>query len=172
MANRTNPVTELVPPARISGHSTGTFQVRRGVKALVTSADRVLLVRERHADGTPFWSLPGGGAHPGEPLEEALRREVSEELCCRCVVGEAVDSVWYVHWSLRRQASVYVVLDCRLLDEPTAVDGEGIDEIQWVHPSELPPRTLPQVLSVVREVDPGDRCRHGPADTSDNGPPE
>jgi len=37
------------------------FRRRRGAKALVATDRRVLLIRERHADGTAFWTLPGGG---------------------------------------------------------------------------------------------------------------
>jgi len=36
-------------------------QYRRGVKALIERDGAVLLVQERHDDGTPFWTLPGGG---------------------------------------------------------------------------------------------------------------
>jgi 8-oxo-dGTP diphosphatase len=129
--------------------------VRRGVKALVASADRVLLVREQHADGTPFWTLPGGGAHPGESIGSTLQREVTEELRCPCVVGDPVASFWYVHQSLRQMASVYTVCACQLAGEPTPARDE-VAEVRWVRPSELPSRTLPQVRSVVRHVQPTD----------------
>ena len=53
--------------------------VRRGSKALITAGDRLLLVKERHADGTSFWTLPGGGVEPAESMEAALRRELAED---------------------------------------------------------------------------------------------
>ena len=47
---------------------------------------RILMVRERLRDendrheGQEIWTLPGGGIEPGEPLEDAVRREVHEEV--------------------------------------------------------------------------------------------
>ena len=150
MANRTNPTVGSVSVPRRSPESSG-IEVRRGVKALVATPERALLVGERHADGTPFWTLPGGGAHPGEPLAAALRREMAEELRCPCVVREPVGSFWYVHRSRRRTASVYTVLSCRLLDEPAPAPDE-INEMEWVAPDEMPARTLPGVETVIERV--------------------
>ncbi len=42
--------------------------------------DTVVLVRQyRYIAGRATWEMPTGGAHPGEPLEDAARRELAEE---------------------------------------------------------------------------------------------
>ncbi len=55
---------------------------RSAVRALVVDADdRVLLVRfENPATHDTWWATPGGGIERGESHEDALRRELAEEL--------------------------------------------------------------------------------------------
>lgn len=54
---------------------------RRAVRALIlTPQDELLLIRVRARDGQVFWIAPGRGIEPMESVEEALRRELKEEL--------------------------------------------------------------------------------------------
>jgi len=128
------------------------IRLREGAKALVTGSEGVLLVRERHTDGTPFWTLPGGGVHGHETLAEGLRREMTEELHCACHVADRVTEFWYAHDSLENVVSRYAVFDCALLSTVTPDQDEGIDAHRWASPTALPPRTLPQVRQVCQSV--------------------
>lgn len=142
---------DVRPPSRDrsgSGDRTG-LRVRHGVKALVASADRVLLVKERHADRTPYWTLPGGGVHDGESPPAALRRELGEELGCRAVVAESLTTFRYLHTSIERTVSVYDVRACSLLSRPAPVAAEGVHDVQWADPADPPARTLPHVERVL-----------------------
>jgi ADP-ribose pyrophosphatase YjhB (NUDIX family) len=55
--------------------------LRPAARALVLDPeDRVLLVRFVNPDtGEHLWATPGGGINQGESLEEAIRRELTEE---------------------------------------------------------------------------------------------
>lgn len=128
--------------------------LRRGAKALVSSASRVLLVRERHADGRSFWTLPGGGARPREPLVDALRRELDEELDCEAVVEAPVARFWYAHLSKPATVSVYTVFACAVASAVQPVRHEGVLESRWVDPDQLPASTLPQVRHLLRDHEP------------------
>lgn len=55
--------------------------VTLGVRVILISDGKVLLVRHRYEDA---WFLPGGGVKRGETLEQAVRREASEE-CGACL---------------------------------------------------------------------------------------
>lgn len=71
--------------------------VRRTAARVVFVADddTVLLISGRDpslARAAEFWFTPGGGAEPGETLEETARREVHEE------TGYVVDSLGPVVW--------------------------------------------------------------------------
>ena len=127
------------------------MQYRHSAKALLTSGDAVLLVKEYHTDGTPFWTLPGGGVRPDESLTEGLRRELREELDCHnVVIGEQTSRVWYAHRSRVGAVSLYTVFECQALSEPTPKKLEGVTAVRWVRPTTFPPETLPQGRAVCR----------------------
>ena len=50
---------------------------RVSVKALIIHKDKILLVKEWDDE---WWSFPGGGIEHGESIQQALYREISEEL--------------------------------------------------------------------------------------------
>ena len=54
--------------------------VRRGAAVLVTR-------RKDEAERGGLWEFPGGKVEPGESEEDALRREIQEELACGIEVG-------------------------------------------------------------------------------------
>jgi 8-oxo-dGTP pyrophosphatase MutT (NUDIX family) len=57
-----------------------TLPLREGVRAVVVDAeDRVLLVRFQLTDGA-LWATPGGGVELGESPEQAIKRELHEEV--------------------------------------------------------------------------------------------
>jgi len=126
--------------------------VRRAVKALITTGDRLLLVKETHEDGTPFWTLPGGGVRPDESDTEALERELAEELRCGIEVTGKESSVWYAHSSDER-LSFYVVYSGTLTSRPEPNPAEGILDCRLVQPGDLSPFTLQQVRYVCGDVE-------------------
>jgi 8-oxo-dGTP diphosphatase len=126
-------------------------QYRHGAKALITTDDAVLLVKEYHSDGTPFWTFPGGGVRPEESLTDALYRELEEELNCHeVVIGDQTGHVCYAHHSCSGIVSLYTVFECQPLSEPTPNGAEGVAASRWVRSDALPHNTLPQVESMFR----------------------
>ena len=58
---------------------------------ILMNGDKILICQRHHAD--PYgmqWEFPGGKAHHGETLEQALRRELMEELSIDAQIGEEV----------------------------------------------------------------------------------
>src|SRR3989304_272920 len=51
-----------------------------GVGAIIFNGDQVLLAKRGQEPGKGLWTLPGGVVELGECLEEAVKREILEEL--------------------------------------------------------------------------------------------
>jgi 8-oxo-dGTP diphosphatase len=101
--------------------------------AVLFDGDKVLITRRpddsRHAG---LWEFPGGKLEAGESPEEALRREISEELNAEIRVVEIFEVVFYRYdWG----PVLILAYHCQLLT-PT-IHNIGVAEHRWVHPQEL-----------------------------------
>lgn len=101
--------------------------------AVVFDGDKVLITRRpddsRHAG---LWEFPGGKIDPGESPEEALCREISEELNAEIRVVEIFDVVFYRYdWG----PVLILAYTCQLLTK--TLHNIGVAEHRWVHPQEL-----------------------------------
>jgi 8-oxo-dGTP diphosphatase len=102
--------------------------------AIVTDADRVLMIRRRVAEGELSWAFPGGGVEPGESVEEAAVREAKEE------TGLTVEAVQMLGQRVHPQTHRPVAyVACRLLGGTASVeDADELAEVEWVGLTDIP----------------------------------
>ena len=81
-----------------------------GVAAVVIEDDRVALVRRGRPPAYGEWSLPGGAVEPGESLEEAVVREVAEEIGLKVEVVEVVAVLDRIFWDQEGEVQYHYVL--------------------------------------------------------------
>ena len=65
------------------------------VAAIIREGDRVLATQRGYGEFEGMWEFPGGKIESGEEREEALKREIDEELAVEIEVEEFVCTVEY-----------------------------------------------------------------------------
>jgi 8-oxo-dGTP pyrophosphatase MutT (NUDIX family) len=119
----------------------------RGVICLILSGDELLLIR--HSYGRPAWTLSGGGFKKNETKEEAVKREVKEELGLEITpeyVGE------FTHHPEHRVDTVFCFV-AKVAKEEPKIDHLEIKEAKWCNINNLPEdhsMNLQRVISMYR----------------------
>ena len=129
----------------------------RVVGAVLVDGERVLAARRRPGlrEGGR-WEFPGGKIELGESPQQALQRELREELGVEVEVG----------WLIGRGSTARVDLDCywARLTGPPPTSSTDHDLLAWVPRDELEGRDWPEPdRPVVRMIVEGAAPRFGPA---------
>jgi predicted house-cleaning noncanonical NTP pyrophosphatase (MazG superfamily)/ADP-ribose pyrophosphatase YjhB (NUDIX family) len=95
-------------------------------KAVITRDNELLLVKEELAEGEG-WTLPGGRLRATESPEEALKREVAEEIGLSISVVDIIDS--YSFFSKVESYIVAIVFLCRTENYNVVIDQNDSNEI-------------------------------------------
>ena len=67
----------------------------RVVAAIILHENRIFATQRGYGEFKDGWEFPGGKIEPGETPQQALIREIREELDTEIEVGELVDTVEY-----------------------------------------------------------------------------
>lgn len=67
----------------------------RVVAAVMRDGDRIFATARGYGEYKGWWEFPGGKIEAGETAEEALVREIREELDTEIRVGELIDTIEY-----------------------------------------------------------------------------
>ena len=65
----------------------------RVVAAVIRDGEKIFATMRGYGDFKGLWEFPGGKIEPGETPQEALKREIREELASEVSVGELIDTV-------------------------------------------------------------------------------
>jgi 8-oxo-dGTP diphosphatase len=108
---------------------------RIGVFAVIEDQSKVLLARRRDIG---WWNLPGGGMEPGETVDDALRREIREE------VGIEVHIDYLVGvYSKPQKSEVVLTFLCHPASGTPGTSDE-VSEVGWFPTDALPEPLLPK----------------------------
>lgn len=112
------------------------------VAAIITKDGKYFATQRAYGDFAGGWEFPGGKMEPGETPQDALVREIKEELDADITVGELIETVEYdyptfhltMHCFLCELVSDHVVL----LEHEAAkwLSRDEWDSVEWL-PADL-----------------------------------
>jgi 8-oxo-dGTP diphosphatase len=106
------------------------------VAAIIERTDRRLLIgQRRRSDTSPLkWEFPGGKVREDESLEQALTRELREELGATLVKSREIGSVRHQYGTTTEELEIhfFVAQVAELAIQPTV-----FEQVAWVLPKEL-----------------------------------
>ena len=108
------------------------------VAAVVEREGRYLITRR--LEGTHLaglWEFPGGKVHPAERPEDALQRELREELAVEASVGRLLDTVT---WTYPEKTVRIHFFECTVRGEPCPQERQ---DMLWVEAAALPSYAFP-----------------------------
>lgn len=134
-----------------AGERPGVILVAAGI--LIDARGRLLLAQRppgKHLAG--MWEFPGGKCEPGERVEDALVRELREELGIEAEPGERLIEV---SWDYRvKRLRLHAIRVTGWRGEPQACEGQAL---RWTDPHAMDPAVLAPadrpVLQRVRGLD-------------------
>lgn len=114
------------------------MKIVRVVAAVIRDGDRIFATARGYGEYKGWWEFPGGKIEVGETPEEALVREIHEELDTEIRVGELIDTIEYDY------PTFHLSMDCfwvevvagRLVLKEAAdarwLTRETLESVQWL----------------------------------------
>jgi 8-oxo-dGTP diphosphatase len=106
------------------------------VAALISSEGKILVCQRKR--GTSFgmlWEFPGGKTKPGETLEQALARELEEELGAKSTIGPELYRTQHRYAEMKDPIEL-VFFRAHL--DPARIRNRIFEQIEWRLPASLP----------------------------------
>ena len=117
------------------------------VAAIIRKGDRIFATQRGYGEWKDWWEFPGGKMETGETPEEALKREIREELSTEIQVDELLSTVEYDYNEQAFHLTLHCYL-CSLLTEAMHLNEH--EAARWLSRDELNSvQWLPADLEVI-----------------------
>lgn len=108
------------------------------VAAVVMKEGKVFATQRGYGEFKDGWEFPGGKVEAGESPEDALRREIREELEVEVNVGDLIDTIEYdypaFHLSMKCYACTIAGGSPHLLEHEASrwLSADQLDSVAWL----------------------------------------
>ena len=118
------------------------------VAAIIRREDRIFATQRGYGDWKDWWEFPGGKMEQGETPEEALKREISEELSAEINVDKFFSTVDYDYPKFHLTMRCYL---CTLLTDAMHLNEH--ESARWLAKDELDSvKWLPADKSIIDKL--------------------
>ena len=118
------------------------------VAAVIRKGDKIFATQRGYGEWKDWWEFPGGKMEVGETPEEALKREIREELSAEISVGELLTTVEYDYPAFHLTMHCFL---CSLVGEALHLNEH--EAARWLTKDELDSvKWLPADEIVVKDV--------------------
>ena len=118
------------------------------VAAIIRKGDKIFATQRGYGEWKDWWEFPGGKIEQGETAEEALKREIREELSTEISVEEFLCTVEYDYPQFHLTMHCYL---CSLVTEALHLNEH--EAARWLSKDELNSvKWLPADLEVIEEI--------------------
>ncbi|MBD5464630.1 MAG: 8-oxo-dGTP diphosphatase MutT [Lachnospiraceae bacterium] len=106
--------------------------------AIIQKEDKIFATRRGYGEFKGMWEFPGGKVEPGESPEEAVVREIREELETEILVGRCFAEVDYDYPYFHLHMKCYLCSiksgDLKLLEHSEArwLTRETLESVEWL----------------------------------------
>ncbi|WP_391559269.1 (deoxy)nucleoside triphosphate pyrophosphohydrolase [Robertmurraya sp.] len=103
------------------------------VGAVIIENEKILCAQRGPTKALPYkWEFPGGKIEKDESPQEALQREIKEEMHCKVEIGEQIDyTVYEYDFGIVHLTTFY----CKLMEGKPSLTEHA--SIKWLSPNEL-----------------------------------
>lgn len=114
------------------------MKIVRVVAAVIRDGDRIFATARGYGEYKGWWEFPGGKIEAGETPEEALVREIHEELDTEIRVGELIDTIEYDYLTFHLSMDCFwaEVVAGRLVlkeaEDARWLTKETLESVQWL----------------------------------------
>ena len=109
------------------------------IKAVNENGKPIIFATQRgYGEFKGGWEFPGGKIEPGETAQEALKREILEELDTEILVGKLIDTIEYDYPKFHLSMECFlseIISGVLLLKEHEAarwLTKEQLNEVEWL----------------------------------------
>ena len=113
------------------------------VAAIIRKGDKIFATQRGYGEWQDWWAFPGGKMEVGETPEEALKREIREELSAEINVGELLTTVEYDYPKFHLTMHCFL---CTLVGEALHLNEheaarwltkDELDSVKWLPADEI-----------------------------------